>query len=74
MRESGGFMEEGSVEQVWEGEAELGLGERKVVRTIYVVLEARKNETYAAVLVRAFSLAACVNSLVQLPMWLLWGV
>lgn len=28
-------MEEGSVEQVWEGEGELGLGERKVVRTIH---------------------------------------
>lgn len=38
------------------------------------VLEVRKNETYAADLIRDFSLAACVNSLVQLPMLLLWGV
>ena len=57
----GDFVEEGSVEQVWESKAELGWGERKEVKMTHAVLEVGKNKTYAAVVVSALSLAVSVS-------------
>lgn len=57
----GDFVEEGSMEQAWGSEAELGWGERKEVKMTHAVLEVGKNRTYAAVVVSAFSLAVSVS-------------
>lgn len=55
----------GEVKQNWAGEKRGGEDDPRHI------LEAGKNKPYAAVLISTYSLAACVNGLVQLPPWLL---